>query len=74
LVGPAFRVINSYLFKRRARRFDMADAPTPDEVVDEINQGNPPTSLGDAARAGDDPVVGQSEDVPEDGEHIQEES
>lgn len=52
----------------------MADAPTPDEVVDEINQGNPPTSLGDAARAGDDPVVGQTEDVPEDGGHIQEES
>jgi hypothetical protein len=52
----------------------MVDVPTPDEVVDDINQGNAPGSLGDTARMHDDPVVGQSEDVPEDGGHIQEES
>ena len=52
----------------------MTDAPTPDEVVADINQGNEPPSLGDTARSHDDPVVGQSEDVPEDGGHIQEES
>lgn len=52
----------------------MPDAPTPGEVIDEINEGNPPPSLGDAARSHDDPVVSQSEDVPEDGGHTPEES
>jgi hypothetical protein len=61
-------------FTGETRRFEMTDAPTPDEVVQDINQGNQPPSLGDTARTHDDPVVGQSEDVPEDGGHIQEES
>lgn len=52
----------------------MVDAPTPDEVGREAREGNPPPSLGNAARSHDDPVVAQSEDVPEDGGHIQEES
>ncbi|HEX2148823.1 MAG TPA: hypothetical protein VHI31_01420 [Actinomycetota bacterium] len=51
----------------------MADAPS-DEVVDDINQGNEPTSLGDVAEAGQDPVVGQSEDIGPDPQHIQEQS
>jgi hypothetical protein len=51
----------------------MTDAPTPDEVVADINQGNEPPSLGDAARAHDDPALAQNADVPEDGGHIQEE-
>ncbi len=52
----------------------MADAPTPDEVVADINQGNPPTSLGDVARAGDDPELAQSADIDPDPQHVQEES
>lgn len=52
----------------------MADAPTPDEVVADINQGNQPRSLGDAARERQDPEVAQSEDIEPDPQHIQEES
>lgn len=52
----------------------MTDAPTPDEVVDDINQGNPPTSLGDTARSHDDPEVAQNADIDPDPQHVQEES
>ena len=52
----------------------MADAPPPDEVVADTNQGNEPTSLGDVAAMGQDPVVGQSEDIKPDPQHVQEQS
>lgn len=52
----------------------MVDVPTPAETIEEINQGNPPTSLGDTARAGDDPSLAQDADIEPDPQHIQEES
>ena len=45
----------------------MADVPTPDDVVEDINEGNPPTSLGDVAgrdAARDDEVVPDRRDDP----------
>jgi len=52
----------------------MADTPTPDDGPVDLTQGGGSGSLGDRARAQEDPVLSQSEDVPEDGGHIQEES
>ncbi len=52
----------------------MVDVPTPAETIEEINQGNPPTSLGDVARAGDDPILAQDQDTAPDPELHPEES
>ena len=43
----------------------MVDVPTSSEAGDEAEQGNQPTSLGDVAKAGQDPVVSVEGDVPD---------
>jgi hypothetical protein len=52
----------------------MVDVPTPDETGEEAKQGNEPTSLGDVAKAGQDPSIDEAHDVAPDPQHIQEES